>query len=508
MAHLRPAARMQHVEVLEEDLLVVGAHVHGPAADPDDLTDVRSPGPERDPGARVDLRRVLNRWWPLPVTLAVAVTAVAVVAAERDRERSERLAAVPGVVRPLDGPPEVLWSVPATPGDQVLAAGGGVVVVAHGAQVWRASAHDPRSGEVLWASDVASAARAGTEGGPVRCPDPGTDVGRVLVCLAPEPGPVYADDPDGSVTSGDVRAFALSSAGPEPEQTHVVALATRDGRRLGTWTLDGEVVAAGRVQDDVVVVTVDDADHVLAQRRDGATGAVGWSWRSPVPVRGTSVQALTSIEVTRELVVVAGSATRVLDVADGTELTSAPDFSFLRVRPLREGFGTWSPAQGGAVHDAAGAVTAPVPGLPAPLVVDDGSEPRLVVLDAGSDVVAYDAATGTERWRARTPFDPALLVDHRLVVAGGSGYGVVDARTGVEVWEEQFGAPLPWLPVTDGGLVLGPALAPDGSPQLVGRGLPDGVRYWTVPVPTDTRRVRAVAGHLVLTADDEHRVLG
>jgi hypothetical protein len=99
-------------------------------------------------------------------------------------------------------------------------------------------------------------------------------------------------------------------------------------------------------------------------------------------------------------------------------------------------------------------------------------------------------------------------VDHRLVVAGGSRYGALDARTGAELWEEELGAPLPWPPLTDGALVLGPSLGPDGSTRLVGRGLPDGVRYWSVPVPEDTRRVRAVAGHLLLTTADEHRALG
>lgn len=506
MAPVRPAARMQPVEVLEEDLR--GASARGRHPRP---TEVPLPDPglgaDDGPGTPApDLRHLLRRWWPVPVVLVLALAAAGAVGAQRDRERAERLAAVPGVVRPLDGPPDVLWSTPATPADQLLLARGLLVVVQPDTDAWHATAHDVRTGEARWTADVAPAARAAMEPAPVRCPDPGVDVGAVVVCLATEPAPVYADDPDGTVASGDVAAFSeVDVALPE---TRVVALAARDGTTLGTWTLLGELVAAGRVGDDVVVVTVDGEEHVVVARREGATGDVRWAWRSPVPIRGVSVRALTSVEVTGELVVVAGSATRVLDVADGTELTAAPDFSFLRVVPLRAGFGTWSPVQGGAVHDPAGAVTARVPGLPAPLTVDDGSEPGLVVLDAGTAVVAHDAATGEERWRASTALDPEALVDHRLVVVGASRYGVVDARTGAEVWDEELGAPLPWPPLTDGTLVLGPALGPDGSTQLVGRGVPDGVRYWSVAVPPETRHVRGVAGHLVLTTRDEHRALG
>ncbi|WP_258723680.1 PQQ-binding-like beta-propeller repeat protein [Cellulomonas sp. NS3] len=510
MAPVRPAARMQPVEILEEDLPDTGARRRHPqppteVRPPDDVL-VADDGAGAAPPPAPDVRHLLRRWWPVPVALVVAVAAVGAVGTQRDRERAERLAAVPGVVRPLDGPPEVLWTAPAAPGDQLLVARGLLVVVQPRTDAWHATAHDVRTGEARWTADVAPAAGAAMESGPVRCPDPGVDVGAVVVCLATDPDPLYADDPDGTVASGDVAAFSeVEVALPE---TRVVALSARDGSALGTWTLLGELVAAGRVGDDVVVVSVDGDEHVVAARRDGATGAVRWGWRSPVPIRGTSVRALTSVEVTRGLVVVAGSATRVLDVADGTELTAAPDFSFLRVVPLRAGFGTWSPAQGGAVHATAGAVTADVPGLPAPLAVDDGSEPGLVVLDAGHAVVGYDAATGEERWRATTALDPEIVVDHRLVVAGASRYGVVDARTGAEVWDEELGAPLPWPPLTDGALVLGPGLGPGGSTHLVGRGVPDGVRYWSVPVPPETRHVRAVAGHLVLTTGDEHRALG
>lgn len=510
MAPVRPAARMQPVEVLEEDVEGTGARRrHTPPP-----TDVRLPdavllagdGAATPVPPAPDVRHLLRRWWPVPVALVVAVAAVGAVGTQRDRERAERLAAVPGVVRALDGPPEVLWTAPASPGDQLLGARGLLVVVQPRTDAWHATAHDTRTGEARWTVDVAPAAGAAMEAGPVRCPDPGVDVGAVVVCLATEPAPLYADDPDGAVASGDVAAFSeVELALPE---TRVVALSALDGTTLGAWTLLGELVAAGRAGDDVVVVTVDDDEHVVVARRDGATGEVRWGWRSPAPIRGTSLRALTSVEVTRGLVVVAGSATRVLDVADGTELAAAPDFSFLRVVPLRAGFGTWSPAQGGAVHDPAGAVTATVPGLPAPLAVDDGSEPRLVVLDAGNAVVAHDAATGAQRWRATTALDPEVVVDHRLVVVGASRYGVVDARTGAEVWDEELGAPLPWPPLTDGALVLGPGLAPDGSTHLVGRGVPDGVRYWSVPVPPETRHVRAVAGHLVLTTRDEHVALG
>ena len=62
--------------------------------------------------------------------------------------------------------------------------------------------------------------------------------------------------------------------------------------------------------------------------------------------------------------------------------------------------------------------------------------------------------------------------------------------------------------MSDGALVLGPGLSPDGGPELWGRGLDDGVRYWSVPLPQGVRRVDAVGGHLVVRTESTLIVYG
>ena len=85
-----------------------------------------------------------------------------------------------------------------------------------------------------------------------------------------------------------------------------------------------------------------------------------------------------------------------------------------------------------------------------------------------------------QRWRTPTQLDPRLLVSDRLVVSGADSYGVLDVTDGSMIWDVDTGDVLAWNPISDGTLVLGPGTSPDGRPELWGRGLEDGVRYWSV----------------------------
>jgi outer membrane protein assembly factor BamB len=244
------------------------------------------------------------------------------------------------------------------------------------------------------------------------------------------------------------------------------------------------------------------------QRRDGRTGDVVWSMVTPDVMEQAATVISASMRVLPPVVVLEGGSTIVLDVDDGRTIMTGARFSGLQVAALGDRFATWAPVGGGRVHDVDGSPLYALEGLPAALSADDGSQPGTLLVDEGPEVAALDATTGTEQWRSRSALDPRVLVRHRLVVSGSSTYGVLDAADGTALWDVDTGAVLPWNPLSDGTLVLGPGTSPDGEPELWGRGIDDGVRYWSVPLPEGVRRVDAVGGHLVVRTENVLIVYG
>ena len=120
MADRRLAARMQLVEVEDAPTATSVSSApdnHVPAV----------PEPE----SRGTTARMLRRWWPVAVLVVVGLVASALVASARDRAFVARIAAVPGLVRPLDSAPVPLWEAAGSPlPGTVLAADGALVVLA------------------------------------------------------------------------------------------------------------------------------------------------------------------------------------------------------------------------------------------------------------------------------------------------------------------------------------------------------------------------------------------
>ncbi|MET0789329.1 MAG: PQQ-binding-like beta-propeller repeat protein [Cellulomonas sp.] len=469
MADRRLAARMQLVEIEDAS-----------------TTTPRSRHPDDEPPPEVPVgHHPLLRWWPLAVVVVLAVVAATMLVSARDRAFVARIEAVPGLVRPLDTAPAPLWDVRGrTANGAVLAADGALVVLAEGDDEWTVTAHDPASGDVRWAVPVAPASRSGFETSGVTCPAQDSSVGSLVLCLVPQPRVLYSDE---------------ASIQEQPRLT-VLPLAAADGTRTGGWEIRGDVVGVERVDDDLVIGRLDPEGRLQVQRRSGRSGAVVWSSTTPHAM----AQLLTaSMRVLPPVVVLDGESTIVLDADDGTTLVAGARFTGIEVAALADRFATWAPVGGGHMHDVDGTELYGLAGLPAQLSADDGSEPALVVVDEGSQLVGLDLATGTERWRTVTMLDPRALVGHRLVVSGAGTSGVLDARNGRALWSVDSGDALGWEPVSDGTLVLGPGISPDGRPELWGRALADGVRYWTVPLPEHVRHVDAVGGHLVVrTAND------
>lgn len=484
MGARRSAARMQLVEVDDSPVPSRPATHDNPL---DGLAEPAAPA-----GRSTDVRRLARRWWPVVAVAVVAVVVTALVAVARDRAFVERIAAVPGLVRPLDGEPSVVWRAPGAPHrGALLASGDALVLVSAQGGRWYVTAHDAADGTARWSNDVAQVQRSGFESSLVVCPSRGEDVGPLLLCLVTKPRVVYSDD----------------ASIDEPAHTQVVALDAADGGERGTWEVDDELVTAGRVGDDLVLVTLDRAGHAVVQRHTGTTGEVQWSYTTPDVLDSTTLNRSADASVGRGVVVVEGVVTTVLDVDDGAVLTTGAPYRNLQVVALADGYATWATVGGGHVLAPDGEERFELDGLPAAFTLDDGSAADVLVVDDGSRLRGVDASSGAVLWSTQTQLDVHARVDGQLVVSGLTRFGVVDARDGRARWTSDAGDPMPWTPLTDGALVLAPGVAPDGSPQLLGLGLQDGVRYWALDLPGRVQHVAGAGGHLVARTADEALVI-
>lgn len=486
MAGRRSPARMQLVEVDESPTAPRRPdHENNPVSA---LVE-----PSSVPAVRGSVGRLARRWWPVAAVAVVAVVATVVAGVARDRAFVERVAAVPGLVRPLDGAPTIRWTAPAAPHrGAVVSADGALVLVSAQDGRWLVTAHDAADGSALWSQDLAPVQVSGFESSLVACPSRGEDVGTLVVCLVTEPRVVYSDD----------------ASVDEPAHTRVVALDASDGEQLGEWEVDEALVEAGRVGDDVVLVTLDDAGHAVAERRAAVAGDVRWTYTTPDVLESITLSRVAGAKVARDVVVVEGVVTTVLDVDDGAVLTTGAPYRNLQVVALQDGFATWATVGGGRVHGPDGAERFVVDGLPVPFSLDDGTSADVLVVDDGSRLRGVDATTGRVRWTTDTMLDVRARVSERLLVSGLTRFGVVDAADGRARWVSDAGDPMPWAPLTDGALVLAPGLSPDGTAQLVGLGLDDGVRYWALDLPGRVQRIDGFGGVLVARTADQALVLG
>ncbi|WP_448629165.1 outer membrane protein assembly factor BamB family protein [Cellulomonas soli] len=423
------------------------------------------------------------------VLVAGAVAAVQV----RDAWRADAIAAVPGMVRPLDAAPHELWRAPVSPvaREAALVADGAVVLVDDDGATWNLSAYEASTGRARWSVRLAPVVTApstnGTQvavdGVAVRCPSRGSDVGRWVLCAVTGPDPTLW--------------FGRS---------RVVVHSAQDGSVLGRWAVQGRLLGLARVQDDVVVVSADRRGIVSVSRRAALTGEERWSQTTGDRLLSWSSSASVQVEADERFVLVTGAASAALRAGDGSEVVPTAPLSAIRLAAAGEHLARWSIADGGWWNDESGARLFALPALPVQVAADDGSSSDVLVVDLGPRLEGVDAATGAVLWSIDSQRNVRLLVGRRAVVVGTDGFGVLDPRDGREVWTVDRDDPLPWMPVSDGGAVLAPG--PDGPDELVALGLADGIRYWSVTLPQGVLGVQGVAGHLLVRTADEVVVMG
>lgn len=463
--------------------------------DDEDVTSSDPPRPPDDETPRADRRPVPRRAWVAgAVVLALVLTAGAVATAVTERraqQRADAIARLPGLVRPLDGPPRVLWEHAGDGPTPVLVAGDGVLTVTGDEQGWVVRGHDVADGAVRWEHTLVEGRGVGYEQTALLCA-PGDEPDALVLCAWTEPTAVYGG------TGG-----AAAAAPP----THVVALDPVAGTRDEGWQVDGEALSVVRLEDDAVVATELPDRRVLVERRAGRTGEVVWSWTSaPQVVEDGAVLPTAGLLAAGPVVALVGVATTLLDAATGEVREAGPVGRRTLVRALPDGgYASWASPAGGRLHDADGTPRGPVVALPVTVVTDGGWRDLLV--DSGNRVSAVDPADGTSRWRLATSAAPVAVVDGVVVLAADAALAAADARDGTLLWEQDLDEQVRGRTLTDGLHVLTAEGSRQGA-ELVARGLRDGVVAWRVPLPDGTRQLYAAHGRVVAITRSEVVVLG
>lgn len=464
-------------------------------------------------------RRRSRLWLLVPVLAVIALAGVQLVVDARERAAVAALAAVPGVVRPVDADLRVLWEP--GPGTQAalqsgIAVDGSLIGLQQSDDNAQALvAVDERTGERRWTTTLAAAHTVDhgadgftSVGGCVL--EPG-GTGRV-VCLVTDAfltyrdtAMVYVPSSTGLLVVADVDDGSVVAVRPAPSVVAFTVLA-------------GLAVTAEPAANGAVAVTA--ADLVSGQRE----------WQTTVP--GAPVVPDDSGY--------ADGSTSMFATADGVGVVM-PGRRIALLDTTGRVVRTGLDASLGYVADPATATVAAVAGdeqgTPRTTIVgggpdlvlsgqqmrvsaDDGSVPDLVLM-ADNVVRAYDRSTGAVRWTVRhVPAGDALVLRGRVYLSTGGGVVAVDGRTGEELWRAPVGPGLTLGGlVTDGRHLLSSQQRPEGpgdvtSPDdwpgvgvLVAYRFDDGGEVWRVDLPGGLLGAGAV-GHTLVGWGSSSAVLG
>ncbi|GIG41176.1 PQQ-binding-like beta-propeller repeat protein [Cellulomonas phragmiteti] len=446
-----------------------------------------APAPARDEPRR-------RPWW-LAAVLAVVLVLVGAQVVTDQRERAARaaLAAVPGVLSPLDDVVRAAWQV--DPGTRPGARVGDVLVagLVSDDQAVALQGLDVATGAPVWTLEVLAArgdwvpdALADT----VPCATVPARPGQVA-CLVTEGGWGRVDGRWVQTPTATARLLVLDAADGTvrvdrevPPSTQSFTPSGQDvllvGHEGGTLHVRAQSLAEGTPRWQVTADVADDGPFAEVTATSGLldAGTLG-----VVHGRGVTLVA-TDGEVLRTVVAEPRAA-----LSGVTTTSSAVLAPALRAAVVGDGERT-------TVVSATAEVV--LDGTPVRVVVDDGSVPGLV-LTRTPRLEAWDAGDGTRRW-GTTVVDAQDVVVLRGRVHVGTSAAVVtyDGATGAELWRTQRPTAT-GPPQTDGRhlLVLGGRDGRHRAPyDLVALHVTDGTEAWRTPLPAGTS-VQGLQGLLV-----------
>ena len=398
-----------------------------------------------------------RRRWLLAGALVLLLAAVAVVDVIGARDRAAHLAAVVGVLEPVDSSLRERWIQPG--GWQHPAVHGPDLMVSlfnDRGDALRLVATDIVTGEQRW--DVALPEGIFEAGVACRALGADGEVSTHIACRLDVPAAAGAEFP---------------AYGPRSE-ARLVVLDAQTGETVGDRSLDHGFGTVETLGSDILVTTVLADGRVRVTREEPSTGRVRWSVQSEQPLPGAGSGPgpdAPETDVAHGVIAVSGPMAMALSeegevlgewpveaqaAAGPVELTVLADGRFVVGTPKVQAdvpYGTVS------TSDARDGF--PIDGPVLELDVDDGSASDLLLTtsEGAGEIVALDARTGEPRWSAAaTPTSGALLLDHRLITTVGSDLVALDTRTGTRLWTAANGPQAEHDLLTDGDVVLVPTL--------------------------------------------------
>lgn len=441
------------------------------------------------------------------VVVAVAAAALGLAAAygvqgHQEAERRAALASVPGVMdRSLGTPVAEVWRVAGQWGPAEVA--GTLVLFGWDAGVLRGV--DPEDGRALWELESGDGADA------AQCVPFDPALSDTFSWTAMRPTVVVC-------IAG--HAFAGEEQDMAPTGPDVSTIDPATGETLQEIGIDGPVYHWDGFEGDLLLAHGDASGRVHVRRWDPVTGDEPWRFVSEdVFLPEDDRTGGWSVWRSGDLLLLEGRYELAVDLSTGLEVELAAD------APERAGLGVaervalpggaearWELTQDGMgramVVDPDGSVRFELDGRVLRAQVDDGSDPDVLVVQAGDGALgAVDAGDGTPLWSAETAVGEVLVrVDGRIVVNGGGVVQVYDTSDGTLLWEVDQATEMWSGPVTDGDVVLVAEGSGDAT-RLVAHRIQDGAVAWEIALPARSHAVMSSSREVLVMTEDALVVL-